>query len=92
MRPIGVNDGLPELNAYNRLRIRDHKFNRDCRVASARRLPSMLRALPSVLGARAVTTLADHARIGFHPAACSRIRAGLVSLERYELFTKAQKG
>jgi hypothetical protein len=34
---------------------------------AARRLPSMLRALPAVLGPERVATLADQARIGFHP-------------------------
>jgi hypothetical protein len=38
-------------------------------VVAARRLPSMLRALPAVLGPERVATLADQARIGFHPAA-----------------------
>jgi hypothetical protein len=38
-------------------------------VVSARRLPSMLRALPAVLGPERVAALADQARIGFHPAA-----------------------
>jgi hypothetical protein len=38
-------------------------------VVTARRLPSMLRALPAVLGPERVATLADQARIGFHPAA-----------------------
>jgi hypothetical protein len=40
-----------------------------CAVVAARRLPSMLRALPAVLGPERVATLADQARIGFHPAA-----------------------
>jgi hypothetical protein len=38
-------------------------------VVSARRLPSMLRALPVVLGPEQVVGLADQARIRFHPAA-----------------------
>jgi hypothetical protein len=38
-------------------------------VVSARRLPSMLRALPAVLGPERVTDLADQARIRFHAAA-----------------------
>jgi hypothetical protein len=38
-------------------------------VVSARRLPSMLRALPPVLGPERVAWLADQARIRFHPAA-----------------------
>ena len=38
-------------------------------VVAARRLPSMLRALPPVLGAERVAWLADQARIRFHPAA-----------------------
>jgi hypothetical protein len=38
-------------------------------VVAARRLPSLLRQLPVVLGPERVTTLADQARIGFHPAA-----------------------
>jgi Nuclease-related domain len=38
-------------------------------VVSARRLPSMLRALPVVLGPERVVGLADQARIRFHPAA-----------------------
>ena len=38
-------------------------------VVSARRLPSMLRALPALLGAERVAALADQARIGFHAAA-----------------------
>jgi hypothetical protein len=38
-------------------------------VVTARRLPSMLRALPAVLGPERVATLADQARIGFRPAA-----------------------
>jgi hypothetical protein len=38
-------------------------------VVSARRLPSMLRALPVVLGPERVAGLADQARIRFHPAA-----------------------
>jgi hypothetical protein len=37
-------------------------------VVSARRLPSMLRQLPAVLGPERVTALADQARIRFHPA------------------------
>jgi Nuclease-related domain len=38
-------------------------------VVAARRLPSMLRALPPVLGPEQVARLADQARIRFHPAA-----------------------
>jgi hypothetical protein len=38
-------------------------------VVSARRLPSMLRQLPAVLGPERVAVLADQARIRFHPAA-----------------------
>jgi hypothetical protein len=38
-------------------------------VVAARRLPSMLRVLPAVLGPERVAALADQARIGFHPAA-----------------------
>jgi hypothetical protein len=38
-------------------------------VVAARRLPSMLRALPAVLGPERVAALADQARIGFHAAA-----------------------
>jgi hypothetical protein len=38
-------------------------------VVPARRLPSMLRALPLVLGPEQVAWLADQARIRFHPAA-----------------------
>jgi hypothetical protein len=38
-------------------------------VVAARRLPSMLRALPAVLGPERVAALADQARIRFHPAA-----------------------
>jgi hypothetical protein len=38
-------------------------------VVSARRLPSMLRALPAVLGPERVAALADQARIRFHAAA-----------------------
>jgi hypothetical protein len=38
-------------------------------VVSARRLPSMLRALPGVLGPERVAALADQARIRFHAAA-----------------------
>jgi hypothetical protein len=38
-------------------------------VVSARRLPSMLRALPGVLGPERVADLADRARVRFHPAA-----------------------
>jgi hypothetical protein len=38
-------------------------------VVAARRLPSMLRALPAVLGPERVAVLADQARIRFHPAA-----------------------
>jgi Nuclease-related domain len=37
-------------------------------VVAARRLPSMLRALPAVLGPERVAVLADQARIRFHPA------------------------
>jgi hypothetical protein len=38
-------------------------------VVSARRLPSMLRALPAVLGPERVVWLADQARVRFHAAA-----------------------
>jgi hypothetical protein len=38
-------------------------------VVAARRLPSMLRQLPAVLGAERVAVLADQARIRFHAAA-----------------------
>jgi hypothetical protein len=38
-------------------------------VVSARRLPSMLRQLPAVLGAERVAGLADQARVRFHAAA-----------------------
>jgi hypothetical protein len=38
-------------------------------VMPARRLPSMLRALPAVLGPERVAALADQARIRFHAAA-----------------------
>jgi len=38
-------------------------------VVAARRLPSMLRALPAVLGPERVAWLADRARIRFQPAA-----------------------
>jgi Nuclease-related domain len=38
-------------------------------VVSARRLPSMLRTLPGVLGPERVAALADRARVRFHPAA-----------------------
>jgi hypothetical protein len=38
-------------------------------VVSARRLPSLLRALPAVLGPERVAALADQARVRFHSAA-----------------------
>jgi hypothetical protein len=38
-------------------------------VVSARRLPSMLRQLPAVLGSERVAVLADQARLRFHAAA-----------------------
>jgi hypothetical protein len=38
-------------------------------VVAARRLPSMLRQLPAVLGPERVAILADHARVRFHAAA-----------------------
>ena len=38
-------------------------------VVSARRLPSMLRALPALLGPERVAELADQARVRFHAAA-----------------------
>ena len=38
-------------------------------VVSARRLPSMLCALPTVLGPERVAALADQARLRFHAAA-----------------------
>jgi hypothetical protein len=37
-------------------------------VVAARRLPSMLRALPAVLGPERVAWLADQARVSFHAA------------------------
>jgi len=38
-------------------------------VVSARRVPSMLRQLPAVLGPKRVAALADQARVRFHAAA-----------------------
>ena len=38
-------------------------------VVAARRLPSMLRELPAVLGPERVAVLADQARVRFHAAA-----------------------
>jgi hypothetical protein len=38
-------------------------------IVPARRLPSMLRALPAVLGPERVADLADQARVRFHAAA-----------------------
>ena len=38
-------------------------------VVPARRLPSMLRTLPAVLGPERVASLADQARVRFHGAA-----------------------
>jgi hypothetical protein len=38
-------------------------------VVAARRLPSLLRQLPAVLGAERVVVLADNARVHFHAAA-----------------------
>jgi len=38
-------------------------------ILPARRLPSMLRALPAVIGPERVAGLADQARIRFHAAA-----------------------
>jgi hypothetical protein len=38
-------------------------------AVSARRLPSMLRTLPGVLGPKRVADLADRVRVRFHPAA-----------------------
>ena len=38
-------------------------------VVAARRLPSMLRQLPAVLGLERVAGLADQARVRFHAAA-----------------------
>ena len=38
-------------------------------VVSARRLPSLLRQLPAVLGPERVAALADQARVRFHAAA-----------------------
>ena len=38
-------------------------------VVAARRLPSMLRALPAVLGPERIANLADQARVRFHAAA-----------------------
>ena len=40
-----------------------------CAVVAARRLPSMLRQLPAVLGPERVADLADQARVRFHAAA-----------------------
>ena len=37
-------------------------------VVAARRLPSMLRQLPAVLGPERVAALATQARVGFHTA------------------------
>jgi len=37
-------------------------------VVAARRLPSMLRGLPAVLGPGRVASLADQARVRFHAA------------------------
>jgi len=38
-------------------------------VVAAKRLPSMLRQLPAVLGPEQVANLAAQARVRFHPAA-----------------------
>jgi hypothetical protein len=38
-------------------------------VVAAQRLPSLLRALPAVVGPERVASLTDQARIGFHAAA-----------------------
>jgi hypothetical protein len=38
-------------------------------VVPARRLPSMLRALPALLGPERIAALADQARVRFHAAA-----------------------
>jgi hypothetical protein len=38
-------------------------------VVTARRLPSMLRALPPLLGPERITAMADQARVRFHAAA-----------------------
>jgi hypothetical protein len=38
-------------------------------VVAARRLPSMLRALPPLLGPERITAVADQARVRFHAAA-----------------------
>ena len=38
-------------------------------VMTARRMPSMLRELPAVLGPERVAVLADQARVRFHAAA-----------------------
>ena len=38
-------------------------------VVAGRRLPSMLRALPAVLGSQRVASLADQARVRLHAAA-----------------------
>ena len=38
-------------------------------VIAARRLPSMLRALPPLLGPERITAVADQARVRFHAAA-----------------------
>jgi Nuclease-related domain len=48
-------------------------------VVAARRLPSMLRALPPVLGPERVATLADQARVHFHASGllrCANSRRG----------------
>ena len=42
---------------------------RDVPVVPARRLPSMLRTLPAVLGPERVAILADQDRVRFHAAA-----------------------
>jgi hypothetical protein len=49
-------------------------------VVPARRLPSMLRALPAVLGPERVADLADQARLRFHAAAEPATRARLSQL------------
>jgi hypothetical protein len=50
-------------------------------VVAARRLPSMLRALPAVLGPERVADLADQARVRFHAAAWPR-RPARVAIHR----------
>jgi hypothetical protein len=49
-------------------------------VVAARRLPSRLGDLPSVLGPERVADLANQARNHLHPAACPSQRAGWLSV------------